>query len=307
MKRKLKEVAQMWLTEKKIFVKESTGAAYGTIIRNYLLPFFGEMTDVTEEDLQKFIFQKRDDGLSNKSVKDIMVVLNMILQFGARKGLYPYHKMEVHYPPEARIRRVSTLTRSDQIKIMDFVKMNPDWLNLGIYICLATGLRIGEICGLRWEDVNMESGVIYVRRTLQRIYIPGNGSGHTKLIMGMPKTKDSVRSVPMSRELLKLVRSARKGRRKEEYVLSGTSTPVEPRSYRNHYRKFLARLDIPELKFHGLRHTFATRCIESRCDYKTVSTLLGHSNISTTLNLYVHPGMEQKRECVEQMFTSLTT
>ncbi|MCM1199399.1 MAG: tyrosine-type recombinase/integrase [Clostridium sp.] len=89
------------------------------------------------------------------------------------------------------------------------------------------------------------------------------------------------------------------------YVLTNSSRPVEPRTYRNYYRKVMSQLDLPVLKFHGLRHSFATRCIESKCDYKTVSVLLGHSNISTTLNLYVHPDKEQKRKCVEQMFRTL--
>ena len=89
------------------------------------------------------------------------------------------------------------------------------------------------------------------------------------------------------------------------YVLTNTATPTEPRTYRNYYKRLMAQLNIPALKFHGLRHSFATRCIESNCDYKTVSVLLGHSNISTTLNLYVHPNMEQKRRCVEQMYKAL--
>ena len=89
------------------------------------------------------------------------------------------------------------------------------------------------------------------------------------------------------------------------YVLTNSSHPTEPRTYRNYYKRLMKQLDMPKLKFHGLRHSFATRCIESKCDYKTVSVLLGHSNISTTLNLYVHPNMEQKKKCVEQMIKML--
>lgn len=89
------------------------------------------------------------------------------------------------------------------------------------------------------------------------------------------------------------------------FVLTNSDKPTEPRTYRNYYKRLLNQLGIPPLKFHGLRHSFATRCIESNCDYKTVSVLLGHSNISTTLNLYVHPNMDQKKKCVEQMLKSL--
>jgi integrase len=89
------------------------------------------------------------------------------------------------------------------------------------------------------------------------------------------------------------------------YVLTNDVKPTEPRTYRSYYKGFMKELNMPDLKFHGLRHSFATRCIESKCDYKTVSVLLGHSNISTTLNLYVHPNLEQKKKCIDQMLKGL--
>ena len=83
--------------------------------------------------------------------------------------------------------------------------------------------------------------------------------------------------------------------------MANSTNPMEPRAYRNYYNALIRRLNLPKLKFHGLRHTFATRCIESECDYKTVSVLMGHANINTTLNLYVHPDVEQKKRCIERM------
>lgn len=109
----------------------------------------------------------------------------------------------------------------------------------------------------------------------------------------------------MSKELLALVKPLKKVFNADYYVLTNDISPTEPRTYRNYYKRFMKQLDIPKLKFHGLRHSFATRCIESNCDYKTVSVLLGHSNITTTLNLYVHPNMEQKKRCIAKMFKSL--
>ena len=109
----------------------------------------------------------------------------------------------------------------------------------------------------------------------------------------------------MTRDLLHIVKPLKKVVNSSFYVLTNSTAPTEPRTYRNYYKRLMKQLDIPALKFHGLRHSFATRCIESNCDYKTVSVLLGHSNISTTLNLYVHPNMEQKKRCVEQMFKAL--
>ena len=162
-------------------------------------------------------------------------------------------------------------------------------------ICLSSGIRIGEICALRWADIDLECGVIRVSKTIQRIYI----DGHTELIEDAPKTVNSNREIPLTRELAAYIRPIRKIVRADFYLLSISPTPVEPRTYRDYFRRLTDSLGLPPIRFHGLRHSFATRCIESKCDYKTVSAILGHSNISTTLNLYVHPGLEQKRRCID--------
>lgn len=305
MERKFWEVAELWRAEKGKYVKESTMAAYGTIIRNHLIPYFGDKNDITQEEVQSFVLQKHSTGLSNKSIKDAVIVLKMILRFGEGKGIFPLHHVKVHYPLEIKDNSVPTLAKSDQIKIMNYIEENPGSMNIGIYICLTTGLRIGEICALRWEDVDLETAVISVRRTLQRIYMPENRQKHTKLVMGAPKTANSVRLIPIGKTLVRLMKGMVSGHKETDYVISGSEKPIEPRSYRNHYKRLLASLDISDIRFHCLRHTFATRCVESRCDYKTLSTLLGHSNISTTMDLYVHPGIIQKRECVEQMIGSI--
>ena len=184
---------------------------------------------------------------------------------------------------------------------MNFVQENFTFRNLGVYICLSTGIRIGEICALTWNDIDTENGIIYVRKTIQRIYIIENGKRHTELLLDTPKTKNSIREIPMTKDLLKILKPLKKIVNNNFFVLTNDAKATEPRTYRNYYKKMLESLNIPELKFHGLRHSFATRCIESNCDYKTVSVILGHSNISTTLNLYVHPNLEQKKKCIEQM------
>lgn len=176
---------------------------------------------------------------------------------------------------------------------------------VGNYISLSTGLRIGEICALKWSDINVADGTITVSRTIERIYIIEGEKKHTELVINTPKTKNSCREIPMSKELLSMIKPLKKVVNEDFYVLTNDERPTEPRTYRNYYNGLMAKLDIPKLKYHGLRHSFATRCIEAGCDYKTVSVLLGHSNISTTLNLYVHPNMEQKKRCITKMFKSL--
>ena len=197
------------------------------------------------------------------------------------------------------------LSKSSQRKIMEFAKENFTFQNLGIYICLSAGLRIGEVCALTWNDLDTELGAISITKTIQRIYYVGGEERRTEVIIDTPKSKNSIREIPMTKDLLRMVKPLKKVVNGSFYVLTNSAVPTEPRTYRNYYKRLMKQLDIPALKFHGLRHSFATRCIESNCDYKTVSVLLGHSNISTTLNLYVHPNMEQKKRCVEQMFKAL--
>ena len=120
-------------------------------------------------------------------------------------------------------------------------------------------------------------------------------------MISTPKTQNSIREIPLSKELIRLLKPLKKVVNDTFYVLTNESNPTEPRTYRNYYKSILEKLNIPHLKFHGLRHSFATRCIESQCDYKTVSVILGHANISTTLNLYVHPNFEQKKHCIDRM------
>lgn len=225
----------------------------------------------------------------------------MILRFGVKNQMIEYRQIDIKFPTERDKHSIDILSRSRQRQIMEYVQSHFTFKNLGIYLCLSSGMRIGEICALTWDDLDIENGVIHVRKTIQRIYIVEADRKHTEVILDTPKTKNSIREIPMTKNLQKMIRPIKKVVNENFYVLTNDPTPTEPRTYRNYYRQFMQSLGLPAMKFHGLRHSFATRCIESKCDYKTVSVLLGHSNISTTLNLYVHPNMEQKRHCIDQM------
>lgn len=225
----------------------------------------------------------------------------MVLRFGVKNQMIEYRQIDIKFPTERNKHSIDILSRSHQRQIMEYIQSHFTFKNLGIYICLSTGIRIGEICALTWDDLDIENGVIHVRKTIQRIYIVDADRKHTEIILDTPKTKNSIREIPMTKDLQKLIRPIKKVVNGNFYILTNDPTPTEPRTYRNYYKQFMQSLGMPAMKFHGLRHSFATRCIESKCDYKTVSVLLGHSNISTTLNLYVHPNLEQKRYCIDQM------
>lgn len=301
----INQITEEWKEEKKKYVKKSTYAAYQLLIQNHIKPYFGDLYEVNEEKVQQFVFDKLDSGLSEKTIRDIIIVLKMILKFGIKNGYLEYVQIDAKFPSKQEKKDLDVLSKADQKKFMEHLRNNFTFKNLGIFICLSTGMRIGEICGLRWCDVDTVEGVIKVRHTLQRIYIIEGKTRHTELLLDTPKTANSVRDIPMSSELLKMLKSLNKVVNENYYVIANDIKPIEPRTYRNYYKKLCKQLDIPELKFHGLRHSFATRCIESKADYKTVSVLLGHSNISTTLNLYVHPNKEQKKKTIDKMLRSL--
>lgn len=303
--KQLSEVIDLWKIDKKQYVKKSSFSAYTLLIENHILPNFGNKIAIEEADVQSFVFQKLETGLSHKTIKDILIVLKMILKFGAKNKWLQYTPFDIQFPTEREKHNIEVLTKTDQKKIMNYIQEHFTFRNLGVYICLSAGMRIGEICALTWEDIDTDNGIISVNRTIQRIYVIEDGTRRTELILDTPKTKNSIREIPISKDLLRILKPFKKIVNPSFFVLTNDAKPTEPRTYRSYYKNLMKELKMPELKFHGLRHSFATRCIESNCDYKTVSVLLGHSNISTTLNLYVHPNMEQKKKAIEQMFKAL--
>ncbi len=301
----ISQIADLWKKDKRQFVKKSTYAAYSLIVDVHILPAFGTLSVVGEREVQDFVLRKLKSGLSQKTIKDILIVLRMILKFGAKKEYCTYIPFDVVFPTDRERQELEVLSITNQKKMMRYLDENFTFRNLGIFLCLSTGMRIGELCALTWHDVDVDMGVIHVRKTLQRIYIRENDVSYTELILDVPKSANSIRDIPMTKDLYGVLKPLKRIVNDSYFVLTNDVNPTEPRTYRNYYKKLIAELGIPPIKFHGLRHSFATRCIESNCDYKTVSVILGHSNISTTLNLYVHPNLEQKKKCIDRMIKSL--
>lgn len=298
----IREVSDLWKREKKQYVKQSTYATYILTLERHILPFFGNYTDISENDVQTFVLNKLTARMSQKTIRDIVIVLKMVVRYGAKLGIDWKSDWQLHYPTVQQKKDLEVLSIENHRKIMNYIQDNFTFKNLGIYICLSSGLRIGEICALKWEDIDTKEGVIHIRKTLERVYVMEDEPRRTILIEDVPKTVNSVRDIPISKNMMKLLKPVCSIVNQSYYVLSNEMKPVEPRTYRNYYKALMNEIGIPAMKFHGLRHSFATRCIESNCDYKTVSVLLGHSNIGTTLNLYVHPNLEQKKKCLDKAF-----
>lgn len=171
---------------------------------------------------------------------------------------------------------------------------------MGILICLYTGIRIGEVCALRWEDIDFINNTISIKRTSQRISnINGNSLKKTKIIVTTPKSTNSIRTIPVNSSIMSILKDNYANN--NYYILTGSNTPKDTRVYEKYFENLLRKCNLRKINFHSLRHTFATRCIESGIDVKSLSEILGHANCSVTLNIYVHSSIDQKRKSIDKM------
>ncbi len=305
----IKEIVDGWIPIKKMFVKESTMSAYLLILNNRILPKFKEASpeDITNDVMQDFILSLIDDGLSHKSAQDIYIVFKMILTYSAEKYATKYTKYNIRMPTKNLIakKELEVYNETEQKAIINYIMANPTYKRLGILISLCTGMRIGEVCGLRWENIDIENRCIHVNHSIQRIY--NAETKRTRVIEGLPKTIDSYRDIPIAKELYTLLKNYKKVSKDSYYVITGSEKYCEPHSYRNYYTRFiLENVKLNRcIKFHGMRHSFATRMISNNVDVKTTSQILGHHDVSTTMNLYVHPSMENKMDAVNKSMKNL--
>lgn len=294
-----REIAELWKENRRKVVKRSTYCAYALIIKTHLMPVFADSVSISEAEVQQFAFGKIEAGLSKKTVHDIIAVLKSVGRFGAKRGMFEIPSWDIEYPSDTAARVLPVLSLPDHKKLLNAIAAAPTPQNIGIMIALCCGLRIGEVCALQWKDVDMVRRIITVASTKGRIYNCDRMA--TEQYVSTPKTKNSNREIPISPLLFRALNEVKRQQRVEKYVVGEGEKGKEPRTYRETFSRILIRLGIPPIVFHGLRHTFATRCIECGCDYKTVSVILGHSNVATTLNLYVHPNLDQKKRCISRM------
>lgn len=297
-----------WLDERKEDVKESTYVQYSNLVRNHILPKLGSLylSALTSEMINDFLKEKlyfgrmdRKGGLSSKTVADIRSVLLLALEY-ARQQHYPCLVESRIFSPKHSKPAMKILTRAEQNRLETYLYENITPEALGILTALYGGFRIGEICALQWRDIHFESGMVQISKTMMRIQNrSGDDEKKTRILISRPKTESSNRFVPLPSFLLDLLKQFRCSR--ETYLITGRKTYMEPRIYLEKYKLILARAGLDEFSFHTLRHTFATRCVESGFDIKSLSEIPGHANVNTTLQNYVHPSPELKKEQMERL------
>lgn len=301
-----KDLCEEWLTSAKLRVKHSSYCCYEKLINKHVIPYFEDIgyDELTTPVINAFTEHKLKygrtngfGGLSAKTVHDILVVMRSVAKYAERE--YGYRNpMRNTSMLKSETKEAEVFNKDERGRLQNYLQNNLNESNLGVLITMYTGLRIGELCALKWSDIDFENGIVRVSKALQRVS-DKLGKGKTKIAITSPKSKNSVRDIPVPTFILDMLKREKKS--SELYILSGTSKPMEPRTMQNRFKTVLKNCGIRNANFHLLRHTYATVCIESGFDAKTVSELLGHSNVNITLNRYVHSSMEMKRRCVDRL------
>ena len=295
-----------WLLEKKDYIKESTYANYSNNIFNHIIPKLGNyyLNELNHKVIQDFLLElskngRKDNngGLAEKTIKDITIIVKGSIKKGINEDKIKHIELTFNYPKDNKENKLYVLTKREQNKITNYVLENINSRNIGLLISLYSGIRIGELCALRWEDVDFKKNCLTINKTIQRVYIKDKNKNISKVIITTPKTKNANREIPINKDFLEILKKVKTD--KKSYILTGNEKYIEPRTYRKYFNKILDELKIKHFNFHSLRHTFATNCISLGVDYKTVSELLGHANVNITLNLYVHPRYSQKKKCID--------
>ena len=285
-----------WLEFSKLRLKESTIANYIGKAEAHILPAFGSIcADKLDASLlNKFIAEKLKSGLSSNYVADIVILLKSVMKFAVNRYNIRNRIAEV-VPPKRKRAEVNLLSKSQQIRLQKYLSANQNLTSLGIALSLFTGLRIGELCALKWSDIDLSKRTISVTKTIQRIRVEGG----TKVMITEPKSNSSVREIPIPDCMIPLIK--RYTASKDCYLLSSSSKPVEPRVMQYRFQKLLKKANLPSIHFHALRHMFATNCVEMGFDVKSLSEILGHSGVEITLNRYVHSSMERKKRFMKRL------
>lgn len=304
------ELSEQWLLSVSHGIKESTLAHYQYTLNRYLLPVFGkcslQMLDTQRLEMGILQVISPADGshipLGASSSRECLTMLRRICKYAAHLRLMRSVEIIVKLP-QMEQKHTKPLSDQEQASLQTFVLQSPTARKVGLLLQMQMGLRIGEVCGLQWGDFDFKARTLTIRRTVSRIYCH---VGKTKLVVQTPKTKSSGREIPIPRELVAILRTLRGRACSNTWFLSGnTEKPVEPRCYRKSIRGYLRRASVRRVHPHALRHTFATTCLQTGCDIKTLSEILGHTDANITLKRYVHSDMKRKRSEMERIFSAV--
>ena len=309
--RKMSDIGKNWLSEISGSLKESSSNKYEDILRCYIFPEFGEneLSEITNQRLIEFTNNllvnggANRQGLASATVIEIMSVMNRIRIYAIKKS-YPVAFSVECISLKKEHRNIRVFSLEEETKLLNYLQEHMELPELGILLCLFTGIRVGELCAIKWDDIDISEKKLSVCKTMQRLRTRNSRGRKTEVKVLEPKSSSSVRVIPLPDALMDLL---------EKFYISGAflltgedNRFIEPRTMQNRFKKIIAACGIQDANFHAIRHTFATRCIELGFDVKCLSEILGHASVTITMNRYVHPSMTWKRENMNR-FSDLFT
>lgn len=291
------ELLYFWLEFNSSKNKRTTQNKYRFLIEKHIKPKLGniKLNRISSAMINKFIDIKTQ-CLSDSYVRTMAIIMKSALELGVKEQFIFMTNLDIHLPKQSK-HELKILSAAEQNSLEKYILSHLDFTALGIYISLYAGLRIGEVCALKWSDIDFENKVIKVRSTVIRVT---DDTGKSYDDIGTAKTDASVRDIPMFNKLLIPLMKMKK-LSKSSFVISSKESFVNKRTFEYRYHKIMKSAGVTDVNFHALRHSFATRCIECGVDVKSLSEILGHSNVSVTLNTYVHSSMDLKKMQIEKL------
>lgn len=302
------KIFNLFIDERKLTAKTSTVSQYYTLGKNHILYKFKDrdIDTISECELIQHILAERynnlihkDEPLSQKTIGDITILINLIFKYAYKNN---YTNKSIHISPAKPIEnKVQVFNIDEKNKIKNYIFNAPSYHGIAVLLCLYAGLRIGEVCALKWDNIDFVSNCIYISETVQRIKnLNPNIDTKTKIIISTPKSKTSIRCVPIPEFLIPLLVTSRGNN--DCYIASNTTGFIEPRLLQKKYKTILKKSEVNYKNFHVLRHSFATNACNNGMNPKILSEILGHANVETTLRLYVHTSLEQKQKEMNRIY-----
>lgn len=304
------DLLDAWLNSARFRIKESSYAHYIHLVNTHIRPYLGKYpvsrisTQLVEGFVENQLYSGRlDNGgpLSPKTVTDILAVVKNSFEYAKSNNipvLCDLHKLTV----KKKEKQIRVLSKQEQSALLHTLTLDMDLSKFGVFLSLYTGIRIGELCALQWEDLSFSDSTLKIHKTIQRIQDTNTASAaKTKIIITEPKSQCSIRDIPLPEFVMEYAKKF--SGTPKAFILTGTEKKyMEPRVMQKHFKSYVQKSGIEDANFHALRHTFATRCVELGFEVKSLSEILGHSNVNTTLNRYVHSSFELKCSNMNKLF-----
>lgn len=295
-----KDILNEWLLERKQKVKYTTYCKYQSLIETTINPLLGNIVfkKLNPDNINTFFEDEKIIRLSDSTKKIIYIIIKSSIKYALEnkyRKSFPILNIKIKQPKP----RIEYFTKKEQYILEKYLYENLNLKTLPILVDLYTGLRLGELCSLKWKDIDFKNKIIFVNKNVQRIKNSVNDNTKTLLVISTPKTEHSIRIIPIPNFLIDILKKYKSDN--DNYIFTNSKKPKDPRTLEKYYKKILDKCGLRNLVFHSLRHTYATRSREAGMDIKILSELLGHSNYKITLDIYVHTSLDFKKDSVNSL------